>query len=305
MGRRAPRALALSAPAADGHRRPRALSIDMFLPSLPAMTLAFGSDAATAQLTVTLFSRRPRGRPATLGSALRAPRRRRVLLTACRVRRRRTACAFAPSMSLLVAARVVQALGAGSGPVIARAVGARTSTSPSARRACWRPWAPRRRSRRSWRRCSAAGCTCSRAGAPSSSSSARSAPPSSSRRGGSCRRPTCTPARARAAASRRSCAIRATAAYVAAAALMFSGHFAFITGFVLRAHNDPRCFAHRVRPLLRRRRRRADGRQLRLGASRPAPRHRHDDRGRDHDRRRRRRGHGRAGVGGRGGRWRR
>src|SRR3989441_4629563 len=32
-----------------------ALSIDMFLPSLPAMTAAFGSDAATAQLTVTLF----------------------------------------------------------------------------------------------------------------------------------------------------------------------------------------------------------------------------------------------------------
>src|SRR5207247_7458473 len=32
-----------------------ALSIDMFLPSLPAMTLAFASDAATAQLTVTLF----------------------------------------------------------------------------------------------------------------------------------------------------------------------------------------------------------------------------------------------------------
>jgi MFS transporter, DHA1 family, multidrug resistance protein len=32
-----------------------ALSIDMFLPSLPAMTLALESDAATAQLTVTLF----------------------------------------------------------------------------------------------------------------------------------------------------------------------------------------------------------------------------------------------------------
>jgi len=29
-----------------------ALSIDMFRPSLPAMTAAFGSDAATAQLTV-------------------------------------------------------------------------------------------------------------------------------------------------------------------------------------------------------------------------------------------------------------
>jgi hypothetical protein len=32
-----------------------ALSIDMFLPSLPAMMAVFGSDAATAQLTVTLF----------------------------------------------------------------------------------------------------------------------------------------------------------------------------------------------------------------------------------------------------------
>jgi len=32
-----------------------ALSIDMFLPSLPAMMAAFDSDAATAQLAVTLF----------------------------------------------------------------------------------------------------------------------------------------------------------------------------------------------------------------------------------------------------------
>src|SRR5438552_5537232 len=100
-----------------------ALSIDMFLPSLPAMTLAFGSDAATAQLTVTLFL-------AGLAAAqlLWGPRsdrlgRRRVLLTGLAVYAAAgTACAFAPSMSLLVAARVVQALGAGSGPVIARAV---------------------------------------------------------------------------------------------------------------------------------------------------------------------------------------
>src|SRR5438093_632477 len=49
--------------------------------------------------------------------------RRRVLLAGLAVYATAgTACAFAPSMSLLIAARVVQALGAGSGPVIARAV---------------------------------------------------------------------------------------------------------------------------------------------------------------------------------------
>src|SRR3989440_10817425 len=95
----------------------------MFLPSLPAMTLAFGSDAAPAQLTVPLFlaglgaARLVGGAPSVrLG-------RRRVLLTGLAVcAADGTACAFAPSMSLLVAARVVQALGAGSGRVIARAV---------------------------------------------------------------------------------------------------------------------------------------------------------------------------------------
>ena len=100
-----------------------ALSIDMFLPSLPAMTLAFGSDAATAQLTVTLFLAGLAAAQLLWGPLSDRLGRRRVLLTGLAVYAAAgTACAFAPSMSLLVAARVVQALGAGSGPVIARAV---------------------------------------------------------------------------------------------------------------------------------------------------------------------------------------
>jgi DHA1 family bicyclomycin/chloramphenicol resistance-like MFS transporter len=100
-----------------------ALSIDMFLPSLPAMTAAFGSDAATAQLTVTLFLAGLAASQLAWGPLSDRLGRRRVLLAGLAVYATAgTACAFAPTMGLLIAARVVQALGAGSGPVIARAV---------------------------------------------------------------------------------------------------------------------------------------------------------------------------------------
>jgi DHA1 family bicyclomycin/chloramphenicol resistance-like MFS transporter len=100
-----------------------ALSIDMFLPSLPAMTTAFDSDAATAQLTVTLFLAGIAVSQLAWGPLSDRLGRRRVLLAGLGVYAAAgTACAFAPTMGALVAARVVQALGAGSGPVIARAV---------------------------------------------------------------------------------------------------------------------------------------------------------------------------------------
>src|SRR6266571_4430219 len=100
-----------------------ALSIDMFLPSLPAMTLAFGSDAATAQLTVTLFLAGLAAAQLVWGPLSDRLGRSRVLLAGLAVYATAgTACAFAPSMSLLIAARIVQAVGAGSGPVIARAI---------------------------------------------------------------------------------------------------------------------------------------------------------------------------------------
>src|SRR5439155_899104 len=81
-----------------------ALSIDMFLPSLPAMTLAFGSDAATAQLTVTLFLAGLAAAQLVWGPLSDRLGRRRVLLAGLAVYATAgTACAFAPSMSLLVA----------------------------------------------------------------------------------------------------------------------------------------------------------------------------------------------------------
>ena len=100
-----------------------ALSIDMSLPSLPAMTLAFGSDAATAQLTVTLFLAGLAASQLVWGPLSDRLGRRGVLLAGLALYTAAgTACASTPTMSALIVARVAQALGAGSGPVIARAV---------------------------------------------------------------------------------------------------------------------------------------------------------------------------------------
>src|SRR5882762_1347024 len=113
MGRRAPRALALSARAADGHRRPRGV-VDRHVPAIAAgddarLRLRHGHRAAHRHA----LPRRPRGGPATLGPALRPPRPPpRAADRPGRVRRRGDG----------VRLRAEQALGAGSGPVIARAV---------------------------------------------------------------------------------------------------------------------------------------------------------------------------------------
>lgn len=100
-----------------------ALSIDMFLPSLPALAAFYRTDAATAQLTVTLFLAGLA--PAQLAWGALSDRfgRRRVLLSGLGLYAvAGVACALAPSIRLLVAARVLQAFGAGSGPVVARAI---------------------------------------------------------------------------------------------------------------------------------------------------------------------------------------
>jgi DHA1 family bicyclomycin/chloramphenicol resistance-like MFS transporter len=100
-----------------------ALSIDMFLPSLPTIAAAFDAPPATAQLTVTLFlmsfalsqlvygplSDRFGRRGALIGGL--------ALYTVSGL-----ACALAPTIGILIGARVLQALGGGAGPVVARAV---------------------------------------------------------------------------------------------------------------------------------------------------------------------------------------
>jgi DHA1 family bicyclomycin/chloramphenicol resistance-like MFS transporter len=100
-----------------------ALSIDMFLPSLPTIAAVFGADAATAQLTVTLFLAGLAVSQLFWGPLSDRLGRRRVLLTGLALYALAgTACAFVPGIGTLIVARVVQAFGAGSGPVIARAV---------------------------------------------------------------------------------------------------------------------------------------------------------------------------------------
>lgn len=100
-----------------------ALSIDMFLPSLPAIAAAFAAPPATVQLTVTLFLVAFAVAQLVYGPLSDRYGRRGVLLGGLALYTvAGLACAVAPSVSALVAARVLQALGGGSGPVVARAV---------------------------------------------------------------------------------------------------------------------------------------------------------------------------------------
>jgi DHA1 family bicyclomycin/chloramphenicol resistance-like MFS transporter len=99
------------------------LSMDMYLPALPAVTRALHSPAATVQLTLTaclagmalgqlvvgpLSDRWGRRRPLLAGMVIY------VLATAV--------CAFAPTAELLIAFRLLQGLAGAAGIVIARAV---------------------------------------------------------------------------------------------------------------------------------------------------------------------------------------
>ncbi|MET9529252.1 multidrug effflux MFS transporter [Streptomyces sp. NPDC006649] len=100
-----------------------ALSMDMYLPALPQVTDALHSPAATVQLTLTacLIGM-------ALGQLVVGPMsdkwgRRRPLLIGMAVYVAATAvCAFAPSVELLIAFRLLQGLAGAAGIVIARAV---------------------------------------------------------------------------------------------------------------------------------------------------------------------------------------
>jgi DHA1 family bicyclomycin/chloramphenicol resistance-like MFS transporter len=100
-----------------------ALSIDMFLPSLPTIAAVFAAGPSTAQLTVTLFLAGLAVSQLVWGPLSDRFGRRRVLLAGLALYTLAgSACAFVPGIGTLIAARIVQSFGAGSGPVIARAV---------------------------------------------------------------------------------------------------------------------------------------------------------------------------------------
>lgn len=99
------------------------LSTDLYLPSLPAMTEAFGTGVSSVQLTLSVFmwgfavaqliygplSDRLGRRPVLLGGL--------VLYVLASM-----ACVLADSIATLIAARFLQALGACAGPVLGRAI---------------------------------------------------------------------------------------------------------------------------------------------------------------------------------------
>src|SRR6266566_1360179 len=90
-----------------------ALSIDMFLPSPPA----------TVQLTVTLFLMAFAAAQLVYGPLSDRYGRRWVLVGGLGLYATAgLACALAPGIGVLIGARVLQALGGGTGPVVARAV---------------------------------------------------------------------------------------------------------------------------------------------------------------------------------------
>jgi MFS transporter, DHA1 family, multidrug resistance protein len=100
-----------------------ALSIDMFLPSLPTIAAVFDTTPATAQLTVILFLVAFAGAQLGYGPLSDRFGRRGVLIGGLALYTvGGLGCALAPSIGVLVGARVLQALGGGCGPVVARAV---------------------------------------------------------------------------------------------------------------------------------------------------------------------------------------
>jgi DHA1 family bicyclomycin/chloramphenicol resistance-like MFS transporter len=99
------------------------LSIDMYLPSLPAIGRAFGVSGDAAQITLASFLA-----GLAIGQMVYGPasdrwgRRGPILIGAVVYAFASVACALAPSLATLTLARFLQALGGCAGPVVARAV---------------------------------------------------------------------------------------------------------------------------------------------------------------------------------------
>lgn len=99
------------------------LSIDMGLPSLPAMGVFFGVSASAAALTVTLFMAGFALSPIIYGTLSdRWGRRPLLVIGLVLFALGGIACLWAPDLGWLLAARFLQGLGAGCGPTLAFAI---------------------------------------------------------------------------------------------------------------------------------------------------------------------------------------
>ncbi len=100
-----------------------ALAIDMSLPTLPTLTRELAASPQSVQLTLNLFILGYAAGQLVYGPLSDRFGRRRMLLAGLTVYTvAGFACAFAPSIEVLVSARLVQGFGACVGPVLGRAV---------------------------------------------------------------------------------------------------------------------------------------------------------------------------------------
>ncbi|MBL6927889.1 MAG: multidrug effflux MFS transporter [Rhodospirillales bacterium] len=99
------------------------LATDMYLPSLPAMAADFATDVGTVQLTLSVFMAGFGISQLMVGPLSDRFGRRPVLIVGVGLYFLATAaCALAPTIELLIGLRFVQAIGACTGVVVARAV---------------------------------------------------------------------------------------------------------------------------------------------------------------------------------------
>lgn len=99
------------------------ISTDLYLPSLPSLPGAFGTSLATVQLTLSVFLIGFAVGMAAYGPLSDRFGRRPLILAGIAVYAvASVACALAPSIEALIGFRLIQAIGASSGPVLARAV---------------------------------------------------------------------------------------------------------------------------------------------------------------------------------------
>lgn len=99
------------------------LSTDFYLPALPAITLALGTDVASTQLTLSVFLAGFGVGQLAYGPLSDRFGRRPVLLVGLVIYvLASVVCTLAPAIEALIAARFLQALGACAGPVLGRAI---------------------------------------------------------------------------------------------------------------------------------------------------------------------------------------
>lgn len=97
--------------------------VDLMLPAMPVFGRELGAGVAATQLTLSVFALGFAAMHLLLGPLADRYGRRPCLLAGLALFTLASlACALAPSIEALVAARIVQALGAGAGPLIARAI---------------------------------------------------------------------------------------------------------------------------------------------------------------------------------------